>query len=123
MARYPGRVGGEDEQVRGPRGGSFRADEEQSVGKVLEHDRRTPCPEIQEHGGPVRPYERQIGAHALEVRADVRGEIDLVHDEEIGPDHPEAALSRDVVPGSDVDDVEPVVDEIRAEGRSKVVAT
>ncbi len=57
---------------------------------------------------------RDVGAHPLEVGADVRREVDLVDHEQVGLEHAEAALARDVVAGRGVDHVDPVVDEVGA---------
>ena len=90
--------------------------------QVLEHGLGAAGPQVGEHGRALGTGRGEVAAHALEVGADVRREVDLVDDEQVGLDEPEAALARDVVAGRDVDHVEPVVDEIGGEGGGEVVA-
>ena len=64
----------------------------------------------------------RVGQHQLHVRADIRCEVGLVDDQEVGAGDAGAALARDVVAAGDVDDEDLHVGERRAEDRREVVA-
>ena len=61
-------------------------------------------------------------AMAAEVGADVRGQVGLVDDEQVGGGDAGAALAGDVVAARDVDDEDLRVDQALGEGRGEVVA-
>ena len=64
----------------------------------------------------------RLGEHPLDVGADVRREVGLVDDEQVGAGDAGAALARDVVAGRDVDHERLHVGERGAEDRRQVVA-
>ena len=72
--------------------------------------------------GAAIAYRVSLRQHAVEIDTDMRGEVDLVHDEQIAADHAGTFLARDVAAARDVDDEDPPVDEIEREGRGEVVA-
>ena len=58
----------------------------------------------------------------MQVGADVRGEVDLVDEQEVGTGNARTALARDLVARGDVNDVDGVVGQFRGEGGRQVVA-
>src|SRR3954469_22541282 len=80
-------------------------------------------------GLEVRKYERPRTAHALRVavhyfqrRPDHRREVDLVDDEEVALGDARPALTRNLVAGRHIDDVQREVGKLGAEGGGQVVA-
>ena len=63
-----------------------------------------------------------VAVHHLQRRADVRRQVGLVDDEQVGPGDAGAALARDLVAAGDVDDVDGQVGQLGAEGGGQVVA-
>src|SRR5215469_17703316 len=78
--------------------------------------------EVGEDEGAGAAHAARIAVHDLEAGADLRSEIDFVDDEKIGAGDPGAAFARDLVAGSDVDDIDRQIGELRGEGRGEVVA-
>ena len=78
--------------------------------------------QVGEDEGPVAAHPTRVAFHHIERRADVRREVDLVDDQQIGPRDAGPALARDLVARGDVDDVDRQVGELGREGRGQVVA-
>ena len=79
-------------------------------------------PAVGEHERLAVAHQRRVALHDLEAGADVRREVGLVDDQDVRLRDARAVLARDLVAGGDVDDVDEVVDEGRAEGQRQVVA-
>ena len=71
---------------------------------------------------PAVPDRLSVREHLVDVDADVRREVGLVHDEQIGSGDAGPALAGDVSPAGDVDEEDLRVDERRREGGGEIVA-
>src|SRR5436853_1905098 len=78
--------------------------------------------QVGEHERPAATDATGVLFHHLERGADVRGEIDLVDDEQVGTGDAGAALPRDLLALRYIDDVDCEVGELWAEGGGQVVA-
>ena len=78
-------------------------------------------PQRLEDDGQFGPLGLGVGRHPREVGADVRREVGLVDDEQVGRGDPRPALARNVVTARDVDHEDLRVDEPLGEGRGEVV--
>ena len=81
-----------------------------------------PSQQIGEDERPVAAHLAGVAVHHVEVGADMRGEVDLVDEQQVGARDAGAAFAGDFVTGSDVDDVDGEVGQLRAEGGRQVVA-
>ena len=63
-----------------------------------------------------------VALHHLERGADMRGEVDLVDDQEVGAGDAGAALRGNLVPRGDIDHVDREIGELRRERRREIVA-
>ena len=71
---------------------------------------------------PLAAHRPRVALHHLQVGADVRREVGLVDDQEVGARDAGPALAWDLVALSDVDDEDEVVGERATEGERQVVA-
>src|SRR5918994_6524456 len=78
--------------------------------------------QVREHEGSGAPHSRGILLHDGKARADMRREVDLVDDEEIGAGDARPALARDLLAARYVDDVDREIGELRREGGGEIVA-
>src|SRR5579885_1009514 len=77
---------------------------------------------LREHDRAAVAHALAVAAHDVEARADERGEIRLVDDEQIALRDARAAFARDFVAAGHGDDVDRVVYELLAELRGEVVS-
>jgi hypothetical protein len=80
-------------------------------------------------GKNIRERERQIPAHFAgipihdgQIRAHMWSQVHLVDDEKIGSSDPWSTFSWDLVTTGHINYIDDVIDELRAKGRSQVVA-
>ena len=81
-----------------------------------------PRQQIGEDERPVATHLAGVAVHHVEVGADVRGEVDLVDEQQVRAGNDGAAFAGDFVAGGNVDDVDGEVGQLRAEGGGQVVA-
>ena len=81
-----------------------------------------PRAQIGHHEGASAPHLLGVALHHFKRGADVRREIDLVDDQQIGARDAGAALGRDLVAGGDVDDVDGEIGELGRKGGGEIVA-
>ncbi len=84
----------------------------------------TPSPgaHVGEDERPRPAHALGVALHHLEGGADMRGEVDLVDDQQVGPGDPGAALRRDLVPRGDIDHVDREIGELGRKRRGEIVA-
>src|SRR5215469_13943679 len=96
--------------------------EEEVVAHPVDHDVGAGAiAKVGENKRSASSHARGVPLHHAEVRADVRGEVDLVDDEQIGSHDAGPALARNLVSLGDVDHVDRRVHELGAERRREVV--
>ena len=80
------------------------------------------CFEIREDERQVPAHPSAISIHNVEIRADMRRQIDLIDHEQIGTSNSRPALARNLITGCHIDHVNDCVREFRTECRSQIVA-
>ncbi len=69
------------------------------------------------------PHPERVALHHLERGSDVRRQVDLVDHEEIGAGDSRPSFAWDLVAASDVDHVDPDIDQVGAERRRQIVTS
>ena len=80
-----------------------------------------PSLQIGEEIRQVAPHPLAVPIHDREIRPDVRSQIDLIDHEQIGASNPWAAFTWNLVACRDVNHVDNLVRQFRAECRGQVV--
>jgi hypothetical protein len=79
--------------------------------------------QIGENEGPLPPHAFGVALHHLERGPDMRGEVDLVDDQEIGAGDAGAALGGNLVARGDVNDIDGEVGKLWRESCREVVTS
>src|SRR5579871_32926 len=79
--------------------------------------------EVREEERPFAAHLARVALHYLQRSTNVRCEINLVDDEQIGPLDPRSAFPRNLVPFRHINDINPDINQLRAERRTQVIAS